>query len=194
MKHKVGGIIFNLYLQGRYQIGPGHDTWHQTCSLFNCVLSTYFALNKSGPDTDLLKAIQSSSSDSHLFNQRRGLVNAELPWTEREAGGSSPKLWRQKTDNKPWLGDKRENNAKPQGSCWYSSPTRCSPRNKGHDLEPTLVSPTAQLWPGHSPVLNRPSENLTSRNYLLTNWRISHHKDKVLVSPRKFLWPATSWG
>lgn len=66
---------------------------------------------------------------------------------------------------------KRENNAELQGS-WHSSPTRCSPRDGGPDLGPTEVSPTARPWPDQSPVLNRPSENLTSPNYLLTNWRI----------------------
>lgn len=34
------------------------------------------------------------------------------------------------------------------------------------------VSPTARPWPGRSPVLNGPSENLTSSDYLLTNWTI----------------------
>lgn len=65
---------------------------------------------------------------------------------------------KKQTDNKPWLGDKRQNNARPQRSC-HTSPTRCPPKDRGPDLGPTEVLPTAWPQPGHSPVLNRPLEN-----------------------------------
>lgn len=148
---------------------PGQATWHQICSL-NHLLFTDFDFTKSGPVQHLLKATE-TYLDSHLFSQRRGLANAELPWIEREVSGFSPKLWRQKSIKKPWLGDKRENNTKPQGS-WHRRPTKCSPRDKASDLGPAKVSPTAWPWPGHFPVLNRPLENSTSPNSTLTNWKI----------------------
>lgn len=74
-----GGIISILHLPGRCPNGPGHATWHQTCSLYHCLLSTDFDLNNSGPVPDLLTATETSSSHSPLLSQRRGLVNAELP-------------------------------------------------------------------------------------------------------------------
>lgn len=79
MEHKVGRIILILHLQGRCLDGFGHATWHQTCSLYHCLLSTDVDLNNPGPGPDFFKATESSSSDSHLCSQSRGLVNAELP-------------------------------------------------------------------------------------------------------------------
>lgn len=98
---------------GKMPKWPGQATWHQIFSLYH-LLFTDFDFTKSSPDQRLLKATETTSLDSHFFRQKRRLVNAELPWTEREVSGSSPKLWRQKSNNRPWLGDKRENNAKPQ--------------------------------------------------------------------------------
>lgn len=94
-------MILILDLQARQPSEPGQATGHQTRSLYRCLLFTDFDFTKSGPD--LLKVTESSSSDSHLFSQRRGIVNAESPCTEREASGSPPKLWRQKTDRQQAL-------------------------------------------------------------------------------------------
>jgi len=105
-----------LLLQGRCPDGAGHATWHQTHSLRFCLPFTEFGITKSGPVPDLLKATETSSSDSHLFSQRRGLVNAKKEQTENPVAPLQNSGGKRQTDNKPWLGDKRENKAKLQGS------------------------------------------------------------------------------
>lgn len=173
--HETQGWWNNIHFtpEGKIPKWSGQATCHQTCSLY-CLLFTDFDFTKWGWVQHLLKATE-TSPDLHLFSQRRGLVNAELPWAEGEVSGSSPELWRQKSNNKPWLGDKRENNAKLQGS-WHRSPTKCSPRDRGTDLGPAKVSPTARPWPGHFPILRIREFNISD---------FPHNKLKNLTSQRR---------
>lgn len=136
---------------GKMPKWPGQPTWHQIFSLYH-LLSTDFDFTKSSPVQHLLKQ-QKPLLLIHTFLDRR-LMNAELPWTEREVNGSSPKLWRQKSNNKPWLGNKRENNANPQGS-WHRSTK--------------VLSQWQGCWPGTCQCLTY--SQVTSQSWT-DHWRI----------------------
>lgn len=165
MKHKGGGAISSLYLWVRCP--NGLDRPPGTRYLVCIICYSQILTSQNQVQSNIYLKQQKQLLLIHTSLDRR-LVNAELPWTEREVSGSSPKLWRQKSNNKPWLGDKRENSAKPQGS-WHRSPKKHSPRDRGADLGPAKVSSTPRPWPGHFPVLNSPSKNLTSSNSPIAN-------------------------